>query len=43
VRLYIESARGRLNTVNTTHTLAKALALGLIDMSYEPPSLLPRK
>lgn len=43
VRFHHESARARLNTANTTHTVAKALALGLINMSYEPSHLLPKK
>jgi DNA-binding CsgD family transcriptional regulator len=43
VRFHLESARARLNTANTTHTVAKALALGLINMSYEPTHLIPRK
>lgn len=43
VRFHLESARARLNTANTTHTVARALALGLINMSYEPTHLIPRK
>jgi len=43
VRFHLESARARLNTANTTHTVAKALSLGLINMSYEPTHLMPRK
>lgn len=43
VRFHLESARARLNTTNTTHTVAKALALGLINMSYEPSHLIPKK
>lgn len=43
VRFHLESARARMNTTNTTHTVAKALALGLINMSYEPTHLIPRK
>lgn len=43
VRFHLESARARLDTANTTHTVAKALALGLINMSYEPTHLLPKK
>lgn len=43
VRFHLESARARLNTANTTHTVAKALALGLINMSYEPNHLIPKK
>ncbi len=43
VRFHLESARARLNTANTTHTVAKALALGLINMSYEPSHLIPKK
>ncbi|PPD41606.1 MAG: LuxR family transcriptional regulator [Methylocystis sp.] len=43
VRFHLESARARLNTANTTHTVARALALGLINMSYEPNHLIPRK
>ncbi|MCC3243766.1 autoinducer binding domain-containing protein [Methylocystis sp. WRRC1] len=43
VRFHLESARARLNTANTTHTVAKALALGLINMSYEPTHLMPKK
>jgi DNA-binding CsgD family transcriptional regulator len=43
VRFHLESARARLNTTNATHTVAKALALGLINMSYEPTHLLPKK
>ena len=43
VRFHLESARARLNTANTTHTVAKALALGLINMSYEPSHLMPKK
>ena len=43
VRFHLESARARLNTANTTHTVAKALSLGLINMSYEPPHLVPRR
>ena len=40
VRFHLEASRSRLNTSNTTHTVAKALALGLINLSYEPTSLL---
>lgn len=40
VRFHLEAARARLNTTNTTHTVAKALALGLINLSYEPSNLL---
>jgi DNA-binding CsgD family transcriptional regulator len=40
VRFHLESARARLNTANTTHTVAKALSLGLINMSYEPTHLI---
>jgi len=40
VRFHLEAARSRLNTTNTTHTVAKALALGLINLSYEPSHLL---
>lgn len=43
VRFHLESARTRLSTANTTHTVAKALALGLINMSYEPTHLMPKK
>jgi DNA-binding CsgD family transcriptional regulator len=43
VRFHLESARSRLQTANTTHTVAKALAVGLINMSYEPSHLIPRK
>ncbi len=43
VRFHLESARSRMKTANTTHTVAKALALGLINMSYEPTHLIPRK
>jgi DNA-binding CsgD family transcriptional regulator len=43
VRFHLESARARLNTTNTTHTVAKVLALGLINMSYEPSHLIPKK
>lgn len=43
VRFHLESARARLNTANTMHTVARALALGLINMSYEPTHLLPKK
>jgi DNA-binding CsgD family transcriptional regulator len=43
VRFHLESARARLDTANTTHTVAKALALGLINMSYEPTNLMPKK
>lgn len=43
VRFHLESARARLNTANTTHTVARALALGIINMSYEPNHLLPRR
>ena len=43
VRFHLESARARLKTTNTTHTVAKALALGLINMSYEPIHLIPKK
>ncbi len=43
VRFHLELARSRLNTANTTHTVARALALGLINMSYEPNHLIPRK
>jgi hypothetical protein len=32
-----------MKTANTTHTVAKALALGLINMSYEPANLVPKK
>lgn len=40
VRFHLESARARLGTTNTTHTVAKALATGLISMAYEPSHLL---
>jgi DNA-binding CsgD family transcriptional regulator len=40
VRFHLEASRSRLNTTNTTHTVAKALALGLINLSYEPTHLL---
>ena len=40
VRFHLEAARTRLNTTNTTHTVAKALAMGLISLSYEPSNLL---
>jgi DNA-binding CsgD family transcriptional regulator len=43
VRFHLESARTRLDTANTTHTVAKALSLGLINMSYEPTHLMPKK
>jgi DNA-binding CsgD family transcriptional regulator len=43
IRFHLESARSRLQTANTTHTVAKALALGLINMSYEPTHLIPKK
>lgn len=43
VRFHLESARARLNTTNATHTVAKALALGLINLSYEPTHLMPKK
>jgi DNA-binding CsgD family transcriptional regulator len=43
VRFHLESARARLQTANSTHTVAKALALGLINMSYEPAHLIPKK
>lgn len=43
VRFHLESARARLGTANTMHTVARALALGLINMSYEPAHLLPKK
>jgi DNA-binding CsgD family transcriptional regulator len=43
VRFHLESARARLKTANTTHTVARALALGLINMSYEPNHLLTKK
>lgn len=43
VRFHLESARARLNTANTTHTVAKAVALGLVNMSYEPTHLFPRR
>jgi DNA-binding CsgD family transcriptional regulator len=43
VRFHLESARARLGTANTMHTVAKALALGLINMSYEPTHLMPKK
>jgi len=42
VRFHLESARARLNTANTTHTVARALSLGLINMSYEPTHLASR-
>jgi DNA-binding CsgD family transcriptional regulator len=42
VRFHLESSRARLNTANTTHTVARALTLGLINMSYEPSHLIPR-
>jgi DNA-binding CsgD family transcriptional regulator len=42
VRFHLESSRARLNTANTTHTVARALSLGLINMSYEPTHLAPR-
>jgi DNA-binding CsgD family transcriptional regulator len=41
VRFHLESARARLNTANATHTVAKALSLGLINLSYEPNHLIP--
>ena len=40
VRFHLEAARTRLNTTNTTHTVAKALAMGLISLSYEPSNPL---
>ena len=40
VRFHLEAARSRLNTSNTTHTVAKALALGLISLAYEPINLI---
>lgn len=40
VRFHLEAARTRLNTTNTTHTVAKALAIGLINLSYEPSNLM---
>jgi DNA-binding CsgD family transcriptional regulator len=40
VRFHLEAARTRLNTTNTTHTVAKALAMGLINLSYEPSNLM---
>jgi DNA-binding CsgD family transcriptional regulator len=43
VRFHLESARARLNTSNTMHTVAKALSLGLINMSYEPAHLIGRR
>jgi DNA-binding CsgD family transcriptional regulator len=43
VRFHLESARARLHTTNTTHTVARAVALGLVSMSYEPAHLMPRK
>lgn len=43
VRFHLESARTRLNTANTMHTVAKAVSLGLINLSYEPPALLSRR
>lgn len=43
VRFHLESARARLHTTNTTHTVAKALSLGLISMSYEPSDLAPKR
>ncbi len=43
VRFHLESARARLNAANTMNAVAKALALGLINMSYEPAHLLPKK
>jgi len=42
VRFHLESARARLDTANTTNTVAKALSLGLINMSYEPTHLMPK-
>lgn len=43
VRFHLESARARLGTTNTTHTVARALTLGLINMSYEPSHLMAKK
>ncbi len=43
VRFHLESARARLNGANTMHAVAKALACGLINMSYEPAHLLLKK
>jgi DNA-binding CsgD family transcriptional regulator len=43
VRFHLESARARLSTANTTHTVAKALSLGLINMSFEPAHLIGRR
>ena len=43
VRFHLELARARLNTANTMHTVAKALSLGLINMSYEPSHLMSTK
>jgi DNA-binding CsgD family transcriptional regulator len=40
VRFHLEAARTRLNTTNTTHTVAKSLAMGLINLSYEPSNLM---
>ena len=43
VRFHLESARARLNTSNTTHTVAKAIALGLIALSSDPPHLISKR
>lgn len=43
VRFHLESARARLGAANTMNTVAKALSLGLINLSYEPAHLMPRK
>lgn len=43
VRFHLESARTRLNTSNATHTVAKAIALGLIVLSHEPPNLMSKE
>jgi len=36
VRFHLETARARLETANTTHTVARALSLGLISLSCDP-------
>lgn len=43
VRFHLESSRSRLNAANTMRMFARAISLGLINLSYEPPHLLQRQ
>ena len=46
VKSYLDGGRYKLHTANVTHTVAVAVAIGLIDMGDNPmppfPAMLPR-